>query len=175
MLVPVSSNITRSRQSVGERISGVFLGNETRFKPPVAVLDRLIAALRHYGQTLPDGRQGKNGSYAMADFVVAAFASFFMRSPSFLARQRYIETTQGRSISQTLFGVGKIPGDDPAIEPFRAGIALDTLTERHRHGKKWTTYPFGQKKCPEAWSTPGSRHNQNCWTRVSRRPGASFL
>ena len=132
MLVPVSSNITRSRQSVGERISGVFLGNETRFKPPVAVLDRLIAALRHYGQTLPDGRQGKNGSYAMADFVVAAFASFFMRSPSFLARQRYIETTQGRSISQTLFGVGKIPGDDPAIEPFRAGIALDTLTERQR-------------------------------------------
>ena len=160
---------------MGERISGVFHENEPRFKPPVAVLDRLIAAPRHCGQTLPDGLHGNNGSYAMANFVVAAFASFFMQSPSFLARQRYLATTHGRSISQTLFGVGKIPGDDPAIEPFRAGIALDTLTERHRHGKKWTTYRFGQKKCPEAWSTPGSRHNQNCWTRVSRRPGASFL
>ena len=110
----------------------MFLGNEPRFKPPVAVLDRLIAALRHYGQILPDGRQGKNGSYAMANFVVAAFASFFMQSPSFLAHQRYLETTHGRSISQTLFGVGKIPDDDPAIEPLRAGIALDALTERHR-------------------------------------------
>lgn len=121
---------------MGERISGVFLGNEPRFKPPVPVLDRLIAALRRYGQTLPDGRQGKNVSYAMADFVVAAFASFFMQSPSFLAHQRYVETTHGRSNCQTLFGMGKIPGDGPAIEAFRAGIALDTLTERHRHGKE---------------------------------------
>ena len=130
---------------MGERISGVFHENEPRFKPPVAVLDRLIAAPRHCGQTLPDGLHGNNGSYAMANFVVAAFASFFMQSPSFLAHQRYLATTHGRSISQTLFAVGKIPGDDPAIEPFRAGIALDTLTERHRHGKKWTTYRFGQK------------------------------
>ena len=47
----------------------------------------------------------------MADFVLAAFAPFFMQSPSFLARQRYLETAQGRSNCQTLFGTGKIPGD----------------------------------------------------------------
>ena len=72
----------------------MFLGHEPRFKPPVPVLDRLFAALRRYGQTLPDGRRGQNTSYAMADFSLAAFASFFMQSPSFLAHQRYLETAQ---------------------------------------------------------------------------------
>ena len=89
----------------------MFLGHEPRFKPPVPVLDRLFAALRRYGQTLPDGRRGQNTSYAMADFSLAAFASFFMQSPSFLAHQRYLETAQGRSNCQTLFGMRKIPGD----------------------------------------------------------------
>ena len=77
----------------------------------MAMLDRFLAALRRYGQTLPDRRQGKNTSYTMADFVLAAFAPFFMQSPSFLAHQRYLETAQGRSNCQTLFGMGKIPGD----------------------------------------------------------------
>ena len=61
---------------------GLFLRHELRFKVPVPVLDRLLAALRRYGQTLPDGRRGKNTSYAMTDFSLAAFASFFMQSPS---------------------------------------------------------------------------------------------
>lgn len=90
---------------------GLFLGHELRFKVPVPVLDRLLAALRRYGQTLPDGRRGKNTSYAMTDFSLAAFASFFMQSPSFLAHQRYLETSQGRSNCQTLFGMSKVPGD----------------------------------------------------------------
>lgn len=47
----------------------------------------------------------------MADFVLAAFAPFFMQSPSFLAHQRHLETTHGRSNCQTLFGLDKIPGD----------------------------------------------------------------
>lgn len=61
----------------------------------------------------------------MADFALAAFAPFFMQSPSFLAHQRHLETGQGRSNCQTLFGMRKIPGDsqiraklDP-IEPDR--------------------------------------------------------
>jgi hypothetical protein len=61
----------------------------------------------------------------MADFGMAAFAPFFMQSPSFLAHQRHLETGQGRSNCETLFGMRKIPGDsqirallDP-IEPDR--------------------------------------------------------
>ena len=77
----------------------------------MALLERFLSALRRYSQTLPDGRRGKNTSYAMADFALAAFAPFFMQSPSFLAHQRYLETSQGRSNCQTLFGIGKIPGD----------------------------------------------------------------
>ena len=59
----------------------------------------------------------------MADFALAAFAPFFMQSPSFLAHQRHLETGQGRSNCQTLFGMRKIPGDSQirakldAIEP----------------------------------------------------------
>jgi hypothetical protein len=34
-----------------------------------------------------------------------------MQSPSFLAHQRHLETGQGRSNCQTLFGMRKIPGD----------------------------------------------------------------
>jgi hypothetical protein len=47
----------------------------------------------------------------MADFALAAFAPFFMQSPSFLAHQRHLETGQGRSNCQILFGMRKIPGD----------------------------------------------------------------
>jgi hypothetical protein len=78
----------------------------------VPIQDRLLAALRRYGRTLPDKRRGNNTTYAMADFVLAAFAPFFMQSPSFLAHQRYLETGQGRSNCQTLFGMGKIPCDN---------------------------------------------------------------
>ncbi len=74
-------------------------------------VERLIAALRRCCQSLPDQRIGRNTSYAMADFALAAFAPFFMQSPSFLAHQRHLETARGRSNCQTLFGIDKIPGD----------------------------------------------------------------
>ena len=89
----------------------------------VQIQDRLIAALRRYCQALPDQRRGKNTTYAMADFALAAFAPFFMQSPSFLAHQRHLETGHGRSNCETLFSMSKIPGDSQvramldAIEP----------------------------------------------------------
>jgi len=61
----------------------------------------------------------------MADFALAAFAPFFMQSPSFLAYQRHLETGHGRSNCETLFGMSKIPGDSQirakldAVEPDR--------------------------------------------------------
>jgi hypothetical protein len=77
----------------------------------VQIQDRLLAALRHCCQVLPDRRRGKNTTYAMTDFALAAVAPFFMQSPSFLAHQRHLQTAQGRSNCETLFGMSKIPGD----------------------------------------------------------------
>ena len=87
------------------------LERDLRFNGRVDIQDRLLAALLRYCQAPPDRRQGMNATYAMADFALAAFAPFFMQSPSFLAHQRHLETGQGRSNCQTLFGIAKIPGD----------------------------------------------------------------
>jgi hypothetical protein len=91
----------------------------------VPVLDCLLDSPRRCCRSLPDRRRGLNTTYDMADFELAAFAPFFMQSLSFLAHQRHLETGQGRSKCQTLFGMRKIPGDsqiraqlDP-IEPDR--------------------------------------------------------
>jgi hypothetical protein len=78
----------------------------------VQIQDRLIAALRRYCQALPDQRRGKNTTYAMTDFALAAFARFFMQSLSFLAHQRHLETGHGRSNCETLFDMSKIPRDN---------------------------------------------------------------
>ena len=89
----------------------------------MSIQDRLFNSLRRCCQGLPDQRQGRNTTYTMADFAFGAFASFFMQSPSFLAHQRHLETGQGRSNCETLFGMRKIPGDGQirakldAVEP----------------------------------------------------------
>ena len=64
----------------------------SEFKVRVQTQDRLLAALRRCCKAVPDRRHGKNTTYAMADFVLAAFAPFFLQSPSFLAHQRHLET-----------------------------------------------------------------------------------
>ena len=84
---------------------------ELRFDARVPIQDRLLDSLRRCCRLLPDQRQGLNTTYDMADFALAAFARFFMQCPSFLAHQRHLETGQGRSNCQTLFGMRKIPGD----------------------------------------------------------------
>lgn len=93
----------------------------------MSIPSRLIAALRRCSQSLPDPRTGHNTRYPMADFVLAAFAPFFMQSPSFLAHQRHLETAQGRSNCQTLFGMDKIPCD------VRVRTMLDPVEPSHFH------------------------------------------
>jgi hypothetical protein len=93
----------------------------------MSIPSRFIAALRRCGQSLSDGRKGKNTSYSMADFALAAFAPFFVQSPSFLAHQRHLETAQGRSNCQTLFGLDKIPTDA------RIRTMLDPVEPSHFH------------------------------------------
>jgi hypothetical protein len=55
-----------------------------------------------------------------------------MQSPSFLAHQRHLETEQGRSNCETLFGMRKIPGDSQ----IRAPAALPTCTPAHQQEKE---------------------------------------
>ena len=57
---------------------------------------------------------GKNVHYSMIDIGMAAFAVFFMQSPSFLAHQRRLEegSGRGRSNCHTLFEMERIPCDN---------------------------------------------------------------
>src|SRR5215831_5013788 len=97
------------------------------------LLPSLVAGLKAVCATFPDGRKGRGGNIAMADFGLSAFAMFFMQSVSFLAFQRRLEQGHGRSNCQTLFGIEKIPSDnyirdmldgaDPALlQPCFAGV-----------------------------------------------------
>ena len=78
----------------------------------VVVLDKLVAALQSLCATFPDRRTGDNLSYAMADFGMAAFATFFMQSPSFLAQQTALARGRGTSNCQTLFAMHETPTDN---------------------------------------------------------------
>ncbi len=82
--------------------------------------ERLLDVLRQCCGSLPDQRGGSNTQFAIADFVLAAFV-FFMRSPSFLQRQRQLTEGQGRSNCETLLDMTKIPGDKPGPRHARSG------------------------------------------------------
>lgn len=75
-------------------------------------LDTIVEFFRQQLESLPDKRTGKNSRYGMEDAALSAFSVFFTQSPSFLAYQRTMEQTKGRSNAQSLFGVHKIPSDN---------------------------------------------------------------
>jgi hypothetical protein len=59
---------------------------------------------------MQDPRKASNATrYSLSDAVLAAFSVFFMQSESFLEHQRHMESHQGKSNAQTLFGMIKIP------------------------------------------------------------------
>jgi hypothetical protein len=60
----------------------------------------------------PDPRRGANAIYSIADIAIAAFAVFFMQSPSFLAAQQRLREGHGRSNAETLFSLTRIPSDN---------------------------------------------------------------
>lgn len=62
--------------------------------------------------SLPDRRTGKNKKYRMEDAGLSAFSVFFTQTPSFLAYQRSMEHSKGKSNTQSLFGVHKTPSDN---------------------------------------------------------------
>ena len=62
--------------------------------------------------SLPDKRTGKSTRYGMEDAAFSAFSVFFTQTPSFLAYQRMMEGSKGKSNAQSLFRVHKIPSDN---------------------------------------------------------------
>jgi hypothetical protein len=74
--------------------------------------DTIVSYFRQVLESLPDKRTEKNTQYGMEDAALSAFSVFFTQTPSFLAYQRTMEQTKGRSNAQSLFGVHKIPSDN---------------------------------------------------------------
>ena len=76
---------------------------------------------------VPEHRTGQNGHYEIGDAGLAAFAVFYMQSPSFLAHQRDMQRKKGHNNAQSLFKITRIPSDgqirnllDP-VEPASLG------------------------------------------------------
>ncbi len=78
----------------------------------VFTFKQIVESLREAIQTFPDKRTGKNLTYFMIDAALGAFSVFFTQCPSFLARQKEMEETEGRSNAQTLFQMEQIPTDN---------------------------------------------------------------
>jgi hypothetical protein len=79
---------------------------------PLLTFDGLTDCLRQVAQGFKDKRQGNNLQYRMEDFVLSAFAIFYLQCPSFLAYQQAMESAQGNNNARTLFGIEKIPTDN---------------------------------------------------------------
>ena len=76
------------------------------------VVDACITRLKALGARLPDKRTGQNIRYLMEDMVLGAFAVFFLQCPSFLARQKALQNSKGRSNANTVFQIEETPCDE---------------------------------------------------------------
>ena len=78
----------------------------------ILTFDRLVDTFHERLDQLPDHRQGgPNTRYELKDAALGAFAVFFNQSPSFLAYQRRMEETKGRSNARSLFRIQHTPTD----------------------------------------------------------------
>jgi len=87
--------------------------------------DDLVEKFHRVLARLPNHRIGQNTSYAIKDAVLGAFSVFFTQTPSFLAQQRRMEQTKGRSNVESLFGAEKTPCDNQIRN------LLDPIAPRH--------------------------------------------
>lgn len=74
--------------------------------------DNMIKCLRTTIANFPDKRTGQNTRYSLEDAALGAFSVFFTQSPSFLSFQTSMQKAKGKSNSQTLFAMDKIPSDN---------------------------------------------------------------
>lgn len=92
----------------------------------------LVAALGSALDAQRDTRQAHKVSYALSDAGLAAFAVFFMQSPSFLAFQRSMLASSGASNAQTLFDMRAIP-TDTHVRDLLDGVPSEALFVLFRH------------------------------------------
>lgn len=90
------------------------------------LFDTLVGSFRQRLSSLPDNRTGKNTRYGMEDAALSAFSVFFTQTPSFLAYQRKIADSKGKSNAQSLFGVHQIPSDNQ-IRNLMDGVAPEQM------------------------------------------------
>ncbi len=91
-----------------------------------STFDQLIQLFRQHLEQLPDHRKGNNTTYEIRDAALGAFAVFFTQSPSFLAYQRQMKRSKGRSNAESLFQIDQIPSD-PQIRNLLDLIEASTL------------------------------------------------
>ena len=94
----------------------------------------------------PDKRRGKNRSYRsyrMVEAALGAFSVFWMQRSSFLEHQRAMEQAHRRRNANTIFGLQRIPTDNPirclldGIDPHPAYPALERVFEQlHPRGHR---------------------------------------
>jgi len=96
--------------------------------PDAIALDHLMTILFQQFDHLPDHRTGQNSHYTIQDAAKAAFSVFFTQSPSFLAHQRTMKQTKGRSNAETLFQIDQIPCDN------QIRTLLDPISPRQLFG-----------------------------------------
>jgi hypothetical protein len=96
--------------------------------------DRLRSILVATVTQLPDQRTRPNTKYEMADAALAAFAVFFMQSPSFLAHQRDMQRLKGQNNASSLFGLDQVPSD-PQIRNL-----LDPVSPEHLAAPFWQVF-----------------------------------
>lgn len=88
----------------------------------------LLAYLNRAIVQMEDPRQASNGrKYSLKDAVLAAFSVFFLQSESFLDYQRHLESHQGNSNAQSLFGMIRVPSV-PQIRNIVDGIPATALS-----------------------------------------------
>ena len=76
------------------------------------LFDTVVGSVRQRLSSLPDKRTGKNTRYGMEDAALSAVSVFFTQAPSFLADQRLMEGSKGKSNAQSLLGVPQSPSDN---------------------------------------------------------------
>jgi len=90
------------------------------------LFDRLVGSFRQRLSSLPDNRTGKNTRYGMEDAALSACSVFSTQTPSFLAYQRKMADSKGKSNAQSLFGVHQILSDNP-IRNMLDGVAPEQM------------------------------------------------
>jgi hypothetical protein len=73
-----------------------------------SLMSYLEAAIAEF----PDVRTGQNTRHTVRDAALGAFSVFFSQSPSFLAHQRSMLLSRGKSNAGTIFGLTEIPTEN---------------------------------------------------------------